>query len=128
MARFPRRARLLKPGEFQNVFKRGKRINERWLTAVSVSTELGYPRLGLAIAKKSVPLATDRNRIKRKIRDHFRRQQEQLLTMDIVLLARPGCGKARAAELDQNLERLWTRIAASSPPLPAAPSVPPSSA
>jgi ribonuclease P protein component len=113
MARFPRRARLLKPGEFQNVFKRGKRINERWLTAVSVSTELGHPRLGLA---------SDRNRIKRKIRDHFRRQQDQLLTVDIVLLARPGCGKARAAELDQNLERLWTRIAASSPPSSPAPS------
>lgn len=113
MARFPRRARLLKPGEFQNVFKRGKRINERWLTAVSVSSTQDQPRLGLAIAKKAVPLAVDRNRIKRKIREHFRRTQDRLQPVDIVLLARPGCGKACAAELDQNLERLWTRIAAS---------------
>ena len=115
MARFPRRARLLKPGEFQAALQRGKRHNDRWLTAACVVNDLGHPRLGLAIAKKSVPLATQRNRIKRKIRETFRLQQLQLPAVDLVILARPGCAGIPAAELDRSLERLWKRIAASSP-------------
>lgn len=115
MARFPRRARLLTAGEFQTAFKRGSRYSERWLTAVSTHNDLGHPRLGLAIAKKAVRLSVQRNRIKRKIRESFRTHQQGLPAVDIVMLARPGCDKASAAELDRSLERLWTRIAASSP-------------
>ena len=57
MARFPRRARLLIPGEFQTAFKRGSRFSERCLTAVSAGNDIGQARLGLAIAKKTVPLS-----------------------------------------------------------------------
>ena len=115
MARFSRRARLLKPGEFEAAFKRGTRHTERWLTAVSVANQTGAPRLGLAIAKKVLPLAVQRNRLKRKIRESFRNHQDRLLPLDTVILARPGCAKASAADIDRSLERLWKRIAASSP-------------
>jgi ribonuclease P protein component len=111
MARFTRRARLLKPGDFEAALKRGRRHSERWLSA----NNEGHARLGLAIAKKSVPLATQRNRIKRKIRESFRVHMHRLPALDIVILARPGCSATSAAELDRNLERLWNRIAASSP-------------
>lgn len=116
MARFARRARLLKPGEFETAFKRGTRINERYLSAVVVANPLGHPRLGLAIAKKSVALATQRNRIKRAVRESFRARQLQLPPVDVVLVSRPGCAQASAADLSRSLERLWNRIAASSAP------------
>jgi ribonuclease P protein component len=115
MARFPRRARLLKPGEFQVALKTGKRHSERWLTASGAGNEFGHPRLGLAIAKKAVPLASQRNRIKRKIRASFRDHMSRLPAVDVVILTRPGCAGITSAELDHSLERLWTRIAASSP-------------
>jgi ribonuclease P protein component len=116
MARFARRARLLKPGEFQATFKHGARHSERWLSAVSAGNTIGHPRLGLAIAKKMVPLSTQRNRIKRKIRESFRNQQAQLPPLDIVILARPGCATVSADELDRCLQRLWRRLAAPPPP------------
>ena len=115
MARFSRRARLLKPGEFEATFKRGSRHSDRWLTAISVRNDQDAPRLGLAIAKKALPLAVHRNRLKRKIRESFRLNQDRLPPVDTVILARPGCAKATAAEIDRSLERLWKRIAASSP-------------
>ena len=115
MARFTRRARLLKPGDFEAALKRGKRHSERWLSAAGHANSAGHARLGLAIAKKAVPLATQRNRIKRKIRESFRAQMHRLPALDIVILARPGCSATSAAELDRNLERLWNRIAASPP-------------
>ncbi|MEQ1439213.1 ribonuclease P protein component [Fontimonas sp. SYSU GA230001] len=114
MARFPRRARLLTAPEFDATFRLGSRHSERWLTAISARNDRTHARLGLAIARKSVPLAVHRNRIKRRIRESFRLHQHRLPAVDIVLLARPGCEQASAAELDRSLERLWNRIAASS--------------
>src|SRR3546814_10856311 len=89
-ARFPRRARLLKPAEFKAVFERGARLHERGLTAVCATNTLAHPRLGLAIAKKSLPLAVDRNRLKRRLRDTFRLNQRNLPAVGLVILAKPG--------------------------------------
>lgn len=113
MARFPRRARLLKPDEFKAVFGTGFRSSERWLSAIATPNTLGHARLGLAVAKKTVPDAVDRNRIKRQIRESFRNRQHELPSVDIVLLTRAGCQQATALQRHQILERLWTRIAVS---------------
>ncbi|NGY06489.1 ribonuclease P protein component [Solimonas terrae] len=113
-ARFPRRARLLKPAEFKAVFEGGARIHERGLTAVSVANNLAHARLGLAISKKALPLSVDRNRLKRKIRDTFRLNHRNLPAVDLVILAKPGSRTLTAPQMRQCLERLWTRIAASS--------------
>ena len=45
------------------------------------------PRLGLAIAKKKVPLASNRNRIKRLIREQFRLSQANFPPVDIIVMA-----------------------------------------
>ncbi|QHS10712.1 ribonuclease P protein component [Sinimarinibacterium sp. NLF-5-8] len=115
MARFTRRARLLKAGEFQAVLKKGKRHSLHPLVAVGLDNTLDVPRIGFAIAKKAVPLATQRNRLKRKIRAQFRINMHRLAAVDIVILARSGCAELSAQELDSRLERLWKRIAASPP-------------
>ncbi len=112
MARFPRRARLLKPPEFRNAFAKGKRIHERWFTAVYAANALDYPRVGLAIAKKTVPLAVQRNRIKRQIREQFRSSAELLPAVDIVILSKAGATQASSLELRANLQSLWKRISA----------------
>ncbi len=112
MASFPRRARLLKPAEFKAVFAAGGRNSERWLSALAKANDIGQPRLGLAVAKKTVPHAVDRNRIKRQIRESFRLHQQALPAVDIVLLTRPGCAQVDSEQLRQILERLWNRIAA----------------
>jgi ribonuclease P protein component len=110
VARLLRRARLLKPEDFAATFKSGSRLSEKWLTAVVAGNTLGHSRLGLAVAKKSVKLATGRNRIKRCIRESYRAQQPRLSGVDIVILTRPGCNDASNAELRDCLDRLWNRI------------------
>lgn len=119
MARFARRARLLKPDEFKAAFEKGRRYNEALLTAVVSPNTLGLPRMGLAIAKKTVPLATARNRIKRHIRESFRQSQQRLPMVDIVILSRPATLKASSQELRDTLNRLWTRITEQCAALPS---------
>lgn len=116
MARFPRRARLLKPGDFSAAFERGTRMNERWLSALVIASAAEQPRLGLAVPKKVARRAVDRNRIKRHIRESFRERQAQLPPMDIVIMARNGSTQATPEQLRQLLDRLWTRIAQCAPP------------
>ncbi|MFT4045112.1 MAG: ribonuclease P protein component [Solimonas sp.] len=113
-ARFPRRARLLKPAEFKSVFERGFRIHEKGLTAVAAPNTVGHARLGLAVSKKAVALSVERNRIKRQIRESFRLNQQRLPASDLVVLVKPGSRMLQSPQLRQNLERLWNRISASS--------------
>ncbi|AXQ31567.1 ribonuclease P protein component [Solimonas sp. K1W22B-7] len=115
-ARFPRRARLQKPGEFKAAFERGSRLNEKWLTALVVSGEDPQSRLGLAVPKKAVPRAVDRNRIKRQIRESYRLRRSALPPLDVVILARGGCLQATPAQLNDVLDRLWTRVVAKCAP------------
>lgn len=111
MARFTRRARLLKPDDFKATFEGGKREQQPLFSAVVAAGHGEQPRLGLAVAKKAVADATDRNRIKRHIRESFRLNQHRLPAVDLVILPRTAAASAPAQELRDQLEKLWTRVA-----------------
>jgi ribonuclease P protein component len=65
-------------------------------------------RLGLAIAKKQLPRAVDRNRIKRVVRESFRLLQIQ--DHDFVVLARRDTVSAENAQLFLSLKLHWARL------------------
>jgi len=66
-------------------------------------------RLGLAIAKKHCRLATERNRIKRVVRESFRRHKAELAGLDIVVLNSPVATKVTNEQLFRCLEKHWQR-------------------
>ena len=67
-------------------------------------------RLGLAIAKKRVKLAVQRNRIKRQIRESFRLNQHNLPHIDIVVMVKSGTDKLENKEINQQLEKIWRKV------------------
>lgn len=73
---------------------------------------LSHPRLGLAISKKSLPLAVQRNRIKRLSRETFRHLQQQLGGIDIVVLSRHGLATQDNTRVRQALEKHLITLAA----------------
>lgn len=113
-ARLLRRARLLKPAEFKTAFANGKRLHEAGMTLVMMANELGHARLGMAVPKKAVALAVERNRIKRQIRESFRQRQAELPAADFVVLVKPGKRTLSTPLLRPSLERMWTRASATS--------------
>ncbi|MTI62868.1 MAG: ribonuclease P protein component [Methylophaga sp.] len=104
--------RMNRPGDFSRVFRQGKRTGGGGLTVLTVDNSVGHPRLGLAIAKKHVKLASRRNRLKRIIRESFRQHQSSFSNIDIVVLSRPGLDQLDSAQIWAALERHWLTVVA----------------
>lgn len=106
---FSREQRLLTAEHYQFVFAKARRFGNPNFTLLVRENDLGYPRLGLAIAKKSVRLAVDRNRIKRLIRESFRHQTE-LPSIDIIAMCRKGAVELPSQEIRTQLDTQWRYI------------------
>jgi ribonuclease P protein component len=76
------------------------------------SNELGHARLGLAISKRVSKRAVERNRIKRLLRESFRRIQHQLPSVDVMVMAREQAAGIAGSELLIELDQLWKKLSA----------------
>ena len=66
-------------------------------------------RLGLAIGKKHCKLASGRNRLKRLVRESFRRNKQTLAGLDIVVINQPAASNASNQEISASLDKHWRR-------------------
>ncbi|MDC9729072.1 MAG: ribonuclease P protein component [Methyloprofundus sp.] len=107
---FPPKLRLLKPEEFKRVFAKPERSSDKYFTVLAATSTLAHPRLGLAIAKKSVKRAVDRNRIKRSARESFRLQQHEISSLDFVVMARREAAIENSKVLQASLDKHWLRL------------------
>ncbi|MDH5183756.1 MAG: ribonuclease P protein component [Gammaproteobacteria bacterium] len=107
---FSRSKRLLKPGEFKQVFDHSTRSSDSNLTVFCRPNSQGNARLGLAISKKQLKRAVDRNRIKRLVRESFRQHQFVLSSLDLVVLARRSIHELDNRQVLHALERHWQRV------------------
>jgi ribonuclease P protein component len=100
----------LHAAEFDNVFKQGQRSADRYFTILFQPNTLNHPRLGFAISKQKVRLAVGRNRLRRLVRESFRKRVTGLPPVDVVVLAREATGSAPNGDIVSSLERHWARI------------------
>ena len=92
------------------MFKQPSRSADRFLPCWPNRSSRG-PRLGLAISKKQVRRAVDRNRLKRLAREVFRIHRSQLACVDVVVMARQAATVADNASLRRSLERHLRQVA-----------------
>lgn len=109
--RFARHQRLLTSSDFRHVFAQPRRFSHPHLTMLVRSNQKPYARLGLAIPKRHIKQAVERNRIKRQIRESFRARQSKLVGWDIVMMARSGADRLSNRELREVLESHWQKLA-----------------
>jgi ribonuclease P protein component len=83
--KFPKRLKLLKTDDFSSVFSFRKRVAGEYLVIHYQKNQLGYTRLGLVIGKKHSRLAVERNYMKRVLRELFRTNPLDLLSLDLVI-------------------------------------------
>lgn len=108
---YPRQRRLLTPAEFAAIFADAPlRATHPNFLILARGNTLGYPRLGLVVAKKHVRRANKRNRIKRIARETFRKEQHKLAAIDAIVLARHGADIVPTQQLTSIFIGLWKRI------------------
>ena len=66
--------------------------------------DAGAPRLGMLVTRKHAAAATERNRIKRCIREAFRLEQESLGPVDV--LVRPPLSVRPCADMIRRLRQM----------------------
>lgn len=107
---FPSQCRLTTPADYKKVFAQAKKSSDKYFTLLAIKNQFDHPRLGLAIAKKNIKRAVDRNIIKRAARESFRLQQHALTALDIVVLARKDASSVSAVVLRKSLEKLMLQL------------------
>lgn len=69
-----------------------------------------HARLGVIVGKRVANEASDRNRIKRIVRESFRLKQDELKGWDIVVIARQQCGTLDKLKLRKGIDDLWAKL------------------
>ncbi|MEX2524553.1 MAG: ribonuclease P protein component [Gammaproteobacteria bacterium] len=107
---FPKKCRLSKPSEFRQVFSsRSRSVDSQFLVLARQNSQ-DIARLGLAVSKRKIRAAVGRNRVKRLIRESFRKNQEKLAGLDIVVVSQNRISLSDNTVLLQSLDRHWNRI------------------
>ncbi|NVJ60144.1 MAG: ribonuclease P protein component [Gammaproteobacteria bacterium] len=106
---FSRELRLLRATDFSFVFARPIRVGNKAFTVLCRKNNLSHPRLGLAIAKKQVKLAVNRNLIKRLIRESFRHSQGNLPNYDFIFMVRREINQMDNEKISSSLQHIWSK-------------------
>ena len=104
-------ARLRSKLDFDAIYAKGRRLDDRFFGLRIKPNGLGHPRVGLAVAIKTMGNAVARNRIRRLVRESFRLAQHSLPAVDIVVGAKNPAREAPLPTLRASLATLWQRVA-----------------
>lgn len=103
---FPREVRLVSRGEFDSVYRAGKRRSSPHFTVFFRANALSQSRFGFSI-KKALGGAVVRNRIRRRVREIVRRHRMEIPAgIDVVIHPKSTVSKAPFAALEQELLKL----------------------
>ena len=101
---------MIKTDDFSSVFNFRKRISGRFLAIHYRYNQLGWPRLGLVIGKKTARLAVQRNYMRRVLRELFRTRQADLAPVDLVVRSQRMFTRADYAQIRQEFGELLGKV------------------
>ena len=83
--------RLVKKKDFENVFKDGKGVKQRFLYVKYKKSGLALSRFGIVAGKNFSKKAVERNKIRRRIREILRQKMADIRQgFDMVVVVLPG--------------------------------------
>lgn len=107
---FPRTRRLTTRRQFLTVHEKGRRVSSASFTLLGLSNAHGTSRLGITVTRR-VAGAVGRNRVKRVLREIFRRNRAALRPpVDLVIVARTGIEERTLVELEKELLKRFKEL------------------
>jgi ribonuclease P protein component len=107
-AEFTAAHRLLRENGFDHVI-RAENIADKHFKVFFVRNDKKNARLGMIVGKKTLSGSTDRNRVKRIIREAFRQHNIKLSKLDLVVMMRRAYPQECGAQAG-NLKMLFSRV------------------
>ena len=99
---FAKNKHLRKSSEFKIVREANNKLFTKSILIYFLENNLGYPRLGLVVSKTVSKKSVTRNLVKRRLREVFRLNQNQIQAIDIVIIARLHSAECSYHQLEDN--------------------------
>lgn len=105
-----RRHRFAERGAYGPLLKAGRKLRGSLAVLHVAPSRTGHSRLGIALTRKMIPHAVERNRVRRLVREAFRRHLARQLAMDCVVTLRQAVPAAELAGFRTELNRLLDQL------------------
>lgn len=100
----PKKNIISKDKEFRSVFEKGKTVKGSFLFVRIKDNDLGIPRFAFVIAKKKIPKASQRNRLKRVLSEAVRNfMKDNTPKKDFIIIVSKSAEEAILTEELKNL-------------------------
>jgi ribonuclease P protein component len=104
---FPKTARLRKRFEFQRLSRNGLKTQFSHFVVIKRNNDKGESRLGVTVSAK-VGNAVARNRIKRLVREFFRRHRRNLAAgVDILVIAKKSAAGLSLKDISEEMDAMF---------------------
>ena len=103
---FPGKLRIRASSDFRNVFSKGTRFHSENFVLHARPNGLGFPRLGLSVGRGASTSSVKRNRIKRLLREAFRRNKSAFSSNDVVFVVKNDVSGRKFSELLPEVRKL----------------------
>jgi ribonuclease P protein component len=109
--RFSTNYRFQSAADFTRVMKKpAYNIKKGCFLLLATENSLENSRLGVIVAKKKIKKSTQRNTIKRLMRESFRLSLSKFNSFDIVILVCHSCSTIKKQQIWHDLEQLWVNL------------------
>ena len=108
---YSRRHRFSVQGSFGPVLRGSRKVRGRFAILHVAPGQPGKSRLGVALTRRLVPHSVDRNRVKRLVRDTFRRHVVKHAGLDCVVSLRERFDAAKSEPVFAEIRTLFDQLA-----------------
>ena len=107
---FPAEFKIKTPRDFRNILSEGTKTRSENFILYAKPNSLGFPRLGVSVGKKASASSVRRNRMKRVLREVFRRNKPAFSSNDVVFMVKNDVSGKEFSELYMEIKKLAGRI------------------
>lgn len=107
---FPPKFKIKSSRDFRNIFSEGTKIHSANFILYAKPNSLGFPRLGVSVGKKTSSSSVRRNRMKRVLREVFRKNKPAFSSNDVVFVVKNDVSDKKSSELRSEIKKLASRI------------------